>query len=69
MATLTLTTPVHVGDLVNGITVDKLDLVSVSVNFQGTTAIASFMLRHTASGWIHTVTLTGRGRRCAVGSN
>ena len=26
MATLTLTTPVHVGDLVNGITVDKLDL-------------------------------------------
>ena len=59
MATLTLATPVRIGDLNNGITVDKLDLVSVSINFQGATPIVSVMLRHAASGWIHTVTLTG----------
>lgn len=59
MATLTLTAPVHVGDLVGGITVDQLELVSVSINLQGATAVVSMMLRHPASGWTHTVTLRG----------
>jgi hypothetical protein len=59
MATLTLQTPIKVGDLVNGITVDTLDLVSLAINFQGPSAVVSIMLRHSASGWIHTITLTG----------
>lgn len=34
MATHKLNTPIRVGDLTNGITVDALELVSVSINFQ-----------------------------------
>lgn len=74
MATHKLTTPIRVGDLANGITVDALDLVSISINFQplldtpkGSPShikylrdrvIVSCMLHHAASGWIHTVTLS-----------
>ncbi len=59
MATLTFTTPVQVGDISNAIAVDKLDLVSVSVNFRGATPIVSVVLEHATSKWTHTVTLTG----------
>lgn len=74
MATHKLATPMHVGDLTNGITVDALDLVSISVNFQPVVdsevpgaakgrfwrdrVVVSCMLHHAASGWIHTVTLS-----------
>ena len=70
MARLTLKKPQHVGDLAGGISVDKLDLVAVSINLQrnlvtgsGQTtsknAIVSVMFGHPGSGWTHTVTLTG----------
>jgi hypothetical protein len=61
MATLTLQSSFRVGDLANGVIVDKLDLVSVSINFQpeNKNAIVSVMLRHPASGFIHTVTISG----------
>lgn len=74
MATHTLKTPMHVGDLNSGITVDKLDLVSIAINFQPVVddtvngagkgrfwkdrVIVSCMLRHHDSDWIHTVTLS-----------
>jgi hypothetical protein len=59
VAVLTLTTPVRVGDLINGVTVASLDLVSFSVNFQGATAVFSVVLQEPTSGWTYTLTLTG----------
>lgn len=74
MATHRFATPIRVGDIKNGITVDALDLVSISVNFKpvletpkGQSAhikywrdqvIVSCVLHHAASGWTHTVTLS-----------
>lgn len=73
MATHKLNTPLRVGGLKDGITVDKLDLVSISINFQPVLetakdqpahikqwkdrVIVSCMLHHAKSGWMHTVTL------------
>lgn len=73
MATHKLATPLRVGDLVNGINVEALDLVSISINFQPILdtpkdrpahikywrdqVSVSCMLQHPASGWTHTVTL------------
>jgi hypothetical protein len=52
----TLTTPVTVGDLSNPITVDKLEVASISMNFEPFysdkgTAILSVVLVHRASGY------------------
>jgi hypothetical protein len=52
----TLTNPITVGDLTNPITVDKLELASVSLNFEPIyadkgTAILSIVLVHRASGY------------------
>ncbi len=38
--------------------VDKLVLVSASMNFRGATPIVSVVLEHPASRWTHTLTLT-----------
>jgi hypothetical protein len=56
----TLTTPVTVGDLNNQIILDKLELSSISLNFEPTykdkgIAILSIVLIHRASG--HTVNI------------
>lgn len=59
MATLTLTTPVRVGDLVNGITISSLKMTSFSVNFQGTTAVFSIVMTDPVSGYTYTETLIG----------
>lgn len=74
MATHKLATPIRVGDLKSGITVDALDLVSISINFQPVLdtpkdrpahikywrdrVIVSCVLRHPGSDWTHTVTLS-----------
>lgn len=55
-----LTPPMHVGDLVGGITVDQLQLVSVSINFDTVyaskgNAILSVILLHPSSGWKHNI--------------
>lgn len=52
----TLTTPITVGDLTSPITVDKLELSGVSLNFEpertaNGTAILSIVLVHRASGY------------------
>jgi hypothetical protein len=58
--TFTLSTPIQVGDLTNPILIDKLELSSVSFNFeperssQGT-AILSVVLVHRPSGYKHNV--------------
>lgn len=51
-----LTNPITVGDLQHQITVDKLELASISLNFEpfyadGGTAILSVVLVHRASGY------------------
>lgn len=56
MATFTLTNPVRVGDLETGIIIDRINLVAISFNFQGSNAIMSFVFEH-ASGWTYTITL------------
>jgi hypothetical protein len=52
----TLTNPITVGDLTNPITVDKLELASISLNFEPIysdtgKAILSIVLVHRASGY------------------
>jgi hypothetical protein len=52
----TLTNPLTVGDLTNPVTVDKLELASVALNFEPTyadkgVAILSIVLVHRASGY------------------
>jgi hypothetical protein len=52
----TLATPITVGDLTNPIMVDKLELASISLNFEPVysdkgTAILSVVLVHRASGY------------------
>jgi hypothetical protein len=59
MATFTLNTPVTVGDMSHQIVVDKVDLVSVSINFTLNPPIVSCILLHVASGWSYPVTFTG----------
>lgn len=71
MATHTLKVPTPVGDLSDGTIVDKLELVSVSINFHPANkhAAVSCMLRHPASGWQHTVTLAEHaGHSCRCGN-
>lgn len=74
MATHKFATPIRVGDLANGITVDALELVGISINFQPVVdtdipgamkgrvlknrVIVSCVLHHAASGWTHTITLS-----------
>jgi len=73
MATHKFKTPLIVGDISNRITVDRLELVSISINFQSVLdsvgdlpahakfwkdrVIVSCMLRHPDTDWTHTVTL------------
>jgi hypothetical protein len=64
MATLTLTAPVRVGDLMTGITVSSLTLVSISMNFQ--TSVVSVVLADPASGYSYPVTLTGTNAATAL---
>lgn len=49
--------PIRVGYLKTGIDVDSLDLVSVAINFQRSSAIVHVVLRHAASGWTHPIDL------------
>jgi hypothetical protein len=58
-----LAMPMTVGDLANRISIDQLELVSISLNFepfytgQATPiAILSIVLLHRASGWKETIT-------------
>lgn len=56
----TLNTPVMVGDLANPITIDAVELASVSFNFEPAysdagTAIVSVVLVHRASGYKYNV--------------
>ncbi len=56
----TLTNPASVGDLENPITIDKLELACVSLNFEPERsskgmAVLSIVLVHRASGYKHTV--------------
>lgn len=82
MTTHKLEAPIRIGDVVNGVTVDKLELVSIAINFQpmldtpkGGPAhmkywrdrvAVSCMLRHPDSNWIHTVTLSEHTRTCKI---
>lgn len=58
MAKLTLTTPVRVGDLINGAIIAELTLVSFAVNWQPGGVTFSIVLQDLTSNWAHTVTLT-----------
>src|SRR5689334_14351645 len=54
----TLTTPVTIGDLANLITVDELELKSISLTFDPLQPVLSIVLVHPTSGWQHVVTYT-----------
>ena len=53
-----LTTPATVGDLANSISVDMLELKSLSLTFDPLRPVLSIVLIHPASGWEHVVTYT-----------
>jgi hypothetical protein len=59
MATLTLTTPVRIGDLTTGFSIASLDLSSISINFQQATPIISIVLVDPVSKYPQPVTITG----------